>query len=104
MSIRKSSPKKIWRGVLLLVPGLLLLACISLSQAAHAVVLQIDSTRSEVGYTTAHRFCYPDPQGAGFICPSETSQVFSIAGEINLSVIHEHFEFGFGYPDVDRDL
>lgn len=94
-----------------LTPGTLsqavaLLLLIFFSPLSQAILLKIDPARSTVTYTPALQLpiCTLDPSGV-LVCPPPTlPQSFTIDGDINADVIHEHFEFDFGYPDVDRDL
>lgn len=89
-----------------LMPALALFLLTLFSQASEAVLLEIDPARSEVLYTPNSPFpiCTFDFFG-GIDCPPPApSQLFAIAGNVDANVIHEHWAFGFGYPDVDRDL
>lgn len=91
-------------GVLATTIPLLLLTFFS--QGAQALLLQIDQSASEVRYLQSPTLvCTFDllsvtPCVWGFTPP----QLFTIAGNIEANVIHEHLEFGAGYPNVDRDL
>ena len=76
------------------------------SQGAQALLLKIDQSASEVRYWQSPIFvCTFDPLSA---TPCELHfpdpQVFTISGDIEADVIHQHLVFGGGYPDVDRDL
>ncbi|AAZ97026.1 hypothetical protein Tbd_1073 [Thiobacillus denitrificans ATCC 25259] len=89
-----------------LMSALALLLLTLFSQASEAVLLEIDPARSEVLYTPNSPFpiCTVDQFG-GIDCPPPAPpQAFAIAGNVDANAIHEHWQFGFGYPDVERDL
>ncbi len=88
-----------------LMSALTLLLMALFSQAAQALLLEIDSTRSEiVSVPSSILFCTAGPSGE-LICPEPPQpQKFTLTGSIDVSVIHEHFDFGADYPVVDRDL
>jgi len=75
------------------------------SHIAHAVPLRIDAAASAVTYKPpSFEFCSFDPV-LGLICsPAAPPEVFTIAGDIDVEVINEHLDFGFGFPPVDRTL
>lgn len=77
------------------------------SAYAHAILLKIDSSTSQVIYTPGPGFifCYIDPSGVT-ICPEPPAiQTAALSGLIELNVTHEHWEFGISDPYVvDRDL
>lgn len=75
------------------------------SQAIQAASLRIDPTASQVVYTpSSNSFCTIGPQGEVSCPPHALPETFSLAGNVDVGVTHEHLEFGFGYPTVDRDL
>lgn len=90
-----------------LMPALTLLLMALFSQAAQALILKIDPTRSEiVSVPSQILFCTVDQAGE-LVCPEPSQpqpQTFMVTGNIDVSMIHEHFDFGAGYPVVDRDL
>ena len=90
-----------------LLPALTLLLMALFSQAAQALLLQIDPTRSEIlSVPSSILFCTVDQTGE-LVCPEPPQpqpQKFTLTGSIDVSVIHEHFDFGAEYPVVDRDL
>lgn len=99
-----SKPMNLSLGTLTQAVSLFLLMLFS--QPSQAILLKIDPAQSTVLYTPVLQFpiCTFDLSG-GVVCTSPAlPQSFTISGSINANVIHEHFEFGFGYPDVDRDL
>lgn len=71
--------------------------------SAGAIPLKINVAASHVEYTPP-KLCVFDPIGGSFCSTQPATQRFSIEGNIDLEVIHEHFEFGSGFPDIDRDL
>ena len=93
------------RALRILVSALPVLLLTVFSQGSQAILLKIDPANSEIRYTPPLQFCYPDAMG-GVICPPPSvSQTFAISGNIEVDVVHEHWEFGsLGYTDVDRDL
>lgn len=90
-----------------LMPALTLLLMALFSQAAQALLLQIDPTRSEiVSVPSSILFCTAGPSGE-LVCPEPSQpqpQKFTLTGNIDVSVIHEHLDFGAEYPVVDRQL
>ncbi len=82
----------------------LLLPVVSV-QIAHAAVLRIDAAASTVTHTAASsEICYWDFQ-LGLVCtPPAPPGVFTIAGDIDVELIDQHLDFGFGFPPVDRTL
>ncbi|MDP3584280.1 MAG: PEP-CTERM sorting domain-containing protein [Thiobacillus sp.] len=90
-----------------LMPALTLLFMALFSQAANALLLQIDPTRSEIlSVPSFILFCTVDQTGE-LVCPEPSQsqpQKFMLTGNIDVHVIHENFDFGAGYPVVDRDL
>jgi len=88
-----------------LMSALTLLLMVLFSQSAQALLLQIDSSRSEIlSVPSSIQFCTVDPYGE-LVCPAPPQpQKFTLTGNIDVSVIHEHLDFGAGYPVVDRDL
>ena len=72
--------------------------------SADAIPLKINVAASQVQYTPPPNFCAFDPIGGSICSPQPATQRFSIEGNIDLEVIHEHFEFGSGFPDIDRNL
>ncbi len=82
--------------------SLLLLALFS--QVIQAASLRIDPTVSQVTYTPPMQFCTIGPQGEVLCPPAALPETFSLAGNVDVGVTHEHWEFDFGYPTVDRDL
>lgn len=90
------------RSLISTLPVLLLVLS---SQAAQAVSLQIDPVASHVTYTPASsQFCLVNAQGEVECPPPAQPETFALAGGIDLGVTHEHLEFDYGYPTVDRDL
>lgn len=88
-----------------LIQAIPLLLMALFSQASQAVLLQIDPTRSEIrSVPSSVQFCKLDPSGE-LVCPvPPPPQRFTMTGSIDVSVIHEHLDFGTAYPVVDRDL
>ncbi len=90
-----------------LMPAFTLLLMGLFSNAAQALLLQIDSTRSEIRSVPSFiLFCTADQSGE-VVCPEPSQrppQKFTLTGNIDVSVIHEHFDFGAEYPVVDREL
>lgn len=72
--------------------------------SADAIPLKINVAASQVQYTPPPNFCAFDPIGGSICSPQPATQRFSIEGNIEVEVIHEHFEFESGFPDIDRDL
>ena len=72
--------------------------------SADAIPLKINTAASQIQYTPPPVFCVSDPIGRSSCPPQPAIQTFSIEGNIDLEVIHEHFEFGSGFPDIDRNL
>lgn len=88
------------------IQALTLLLLMFFSQLSQAILLKIDPAHSEVLYTPSFQFpiCAVDLSG-GVVCTSPAlPQLFTITGNIEADVIHEHLEFEFDYPVVDRDL
>ena len=85
--------------------ALAILLLIVISASAQAIELHIDSSASQVRYTPSpFQFCVIDSSGNENCPPPQVPQLFTIAGDIELDVLHEHLEFGSNYPAVDRDL
>lgn len=97
MHIRHKDPMRICISFF----SIMLLALFS--QVVQAVSLRIDPTASHVTYTQLTQICTTGPQGE-VLCPPLLSETFSLAGNVDVGVTHEHWEFDFGYPTVDRDL
>lgn len=98
--------KSMKRSLGTLTQALSLLLLMLFSQLSQAILLKIDPAHSEVLYTPSLQYpiCTVDLFG-GVVCTSPAlPQLFTITGNIEADVIHEHLEFGFGYPVVDRDL
>ncbi len=88
-----------------LISALPVLLLVLSSQAALAVSLQIDPVASHVTYTpSSSQFCSVNAQGDAECPPPAQPDTFALAGDIDLGVTHEHLEFDYGYPTVDRDL
>lgn len=93
------------RALHILVSALPVLLLTAFSQGSHAILLKIDAASSEIRYTPLLQFCYPDSTGSVICPPAPVTQTFAITGNIEVDVIHEHWDFGsLGYADVDRDL
>lgn len=90
----------------MLMSALALFLLTLFSQASEAVLLEIDPARSEVLYTpnSPPPICTVDFFGGIDCSPPALPQLLGIAGNVDANVIHEHWQFGFGYPDVERDL
>lgn len=102
MQIANHKTMKLSLGTL--APALSLLLLAVFSQAAQALLLQIDPSRSEIRSIPSIQFCLFDPSGET-VCPeTPLPQTFTMTGRIDVSVIHQHFDFGTEYPVVDRDL
>lgn len=75
------------RRLLALIQVLSLLMLAFSSQAAHALLLQIDPSRSEIRSIPSGHFCIFDPTG-GFICEGPLPpQTFTVAGSIDANVV-----------------
>lgn len=68
----------------LLASLLLLLA--AFPNPAGAVMLQIDSVRSQVHYSAKLSMCFPDASGE-IICPPLANELYGISGQVALEVI-----------------
>lgn len=97
--------KSLKRSLGTLIQALSLLLLMLFSQLSQAILLKIDPAQSEVLYTSFQvPICAVDLFD-GVVCTSPAlPQLFTITGNIEADVIHEHLEFEFDYPVVDRDL
>ena len=98
--------KSLKRSLGTLIQALTLLLLMFFSQLSQAILLKIDPAHSQVLYTPSLQFpiCTVDLFGDVVCTSTALPQLFTITGNIEADVVHEHLEFGFDYPVVDRDL